>query len=73
MTYEPCLGDLVEDTGARRIGKVIGILGPYVRLRLAGGGTEWDAEPGDLRKVSVERALSAAVSVANARSRGEVP
>ncbi|MGX1131385.1 hypothetical protein RKD49_003575 [Streptomyces glaucescens] len=73
VTYRPGPGDLVEDTGARKIGKVMGFVGPYVQLRLVGGGTEWDAEPDKLRPVTAEEALSAGVSVANARSRGELP
>ncbi|MFI9343311.1 hypothetical protein ACIG0D_18880 [Streptomyces sp. NPDC052773] len=73
MTFEPGPGDLVEDTVAKRIGKVMGFVGPYVQLRPVGGGTEWDAEPGTLRPVTVGEALSAGVSVANARSRGELP
>ncbi|MGW0185538.1 hypothetical protein ACWDV7_07310 [Streptomyces sp. NPDC003362] len=72
VTYQPRLGDLVQDTGAQKIGKVMGFVGPYVQLRLFGGGTEWDAEPDRLRPVTAEEALSAGVSVANARSRGEL-
>jgi len=72
VTFEPVPGDLVEDTGARKIGKVMGFVGPYVQLRPVGGGPEWDAEPDRLRPVTVGEALSAGVSVANARSRGEL-
>jgi hypothetical protein len=71
--YEPRLGDLVEDTGGKKIGKVMGFTGPYVQLRPVGGGIEWDAEPETLRPVTVAEALSAGVAVANARSRGECP
>jgi hypothetical protein len=73
VTYEPRLGDLVEDTGAKKIGKVMGFEGPYVQLRPVGGGREWDAEPCKLRAVTVSEALRDGVSVANARSRGELP
>jgi hypothetical protein len=73
VTYEPRLGDLVEDTGVGKIGKVMGFEGPYVQMRPVGGGCEWDAEPGRLRPVAVSEALRAGVSVANARSRGELP
>ncbi|MBG0852935.1 hypothetical protein I2W78_14045 [Streptomyces spinoverrucosus] len=72
-TYEPLIGDTVEDTGARKIGKVMGIQGPYVQLRPPGGGREWDARPENLRPVPVGEALSEGVAAANARSRGELP
>ncbi|MDX3455564.1 hypothetical protein PV396_27120 [Streptomyces sp. ME02-8801-2C] len=69
--YEPNLGDTVEDTGTRKVGKVMGYVGPYVQLRPIGGGREWDARPDDLRPVTESQALRTAVAVANARSRGE--
>ncbi|MEI5520640.1 hypothetical protein WB388_08500 [Streptomyces brasiliscabiei] len=69
--YQPALGDLVEDTARKRVGKVMGFEGPYVQLRPIGGGREWDAEPGSIRQATLAQALSAGVAVANARSRGE--
>lgn len=69
--YKPHLGDTVEDTGTRRIGKVMGFEGPYVQVRPVGGGREWDAQPENLRPVTDAQALRSAVAVANARSRGE--
>ena len=69
--YKPDLGDTVEDTGTRRIGRVMGFEGPYVQVRPVGGGREWDARPDDLRPVTGAQALRSAVAVANARSRGE--
>lgn len=69
--HKPNLGDTVEDTGRRKVGKVMGFEGPYVQLRPIGGGVEWDAEPGKLRPLSLTEALSAGVAEANARSRGE--
>lgn len=71
--YEPRLGETVEDTGTRKIGKVMGFQGPYVQLRPAAGGMEWDAEPQNLRPVATTDSLRAAVAAANARSRGELP
>lgn len=68
--YEPHLHDVVEDTAARKIGKVIGFVGPYVEVRPVGGGVEWDAKGENLRPVSGEEALRAGVALANARSRG---
>ncbi|MEU3252882.1 hypothetical protein [Streptomyces sp. NPDC006997] len=70
--HEPRLGDTVRDIEADRIGKVMGFVGPHVQLRPIGGGIEWDADPGNLRPVSPSEALSAGVSEANARSRGEL-
>ncbi|QNP75905.1 hypothetical protein IAG44_22645 [Streptomyces roseirectus] len=65
------LGDVVRDTGRGKVGEVMGFIGPYVQVRPVGGGIEWDARPELLRPVSAAEALSANVSVANARSRGE--
>ncbi|WP_327695733.1 MULTISPECIES: hypothetical protein [unclassified Streptomyces] len=69
--YKPNLGDIVEDADTGRIGKVMGFEGPYVQVRPVGGGREWDARPENLRTVTDADALSSAVAVANARSRGE--
>lgn len=68
--YQPSVGDTVEDTARRRIGRVMGAEGPYVQLRPIGGGREWDAEPSKLRPLTQGEALSAGVAEANARSRG---
>jgi hypothetical protein len=68
-----CLGDTVEDTGSKKIGKVMGFEGPYVQLRPIGGGREWDCTLGKLRRLTLTEALSAGVAAANARSRGERP
>lgn len=71
--YMPSVGDVVEDTGRKRVGRVMGSEGPYVQLRPIGGGREWDAEPDKLRPATSAQALSASVATANARSRGEHP
>ncbi|MEU9152639.1 hypothetical protein AB0D59_19290 [Streptomyces sp. NPDC048417] len=68
--YELRLGETVEDAEHRRIGKVMGLVGGYVQLRPIEGGREWDADPKKLRLVPVGEALSPAVAIANARSRG---
>lgn len=70
---KPRIGDTVEDTARRKVGKVMGHEGPYVQLRPIGGGKEWDAEPRVLRPLTLTEALSAGVADANARSRGEKP
>lgn len=69
--YEPRLHDTVMDAGAIKVGRVMGLVGPYVQLRPVGGGLEWDAKPEDLRLASRAEVLSAGVALANARSRGE--
>ncbi|MGW0705806.1 hypothetical protein ACWD4G_07535 [Streptomyces sp. NPDC002643] len=71
--YEPTIGDTVEDTAIRRVGRVMGFVGPFVQLRPISGGREWDAEPDNLRRLTLAEALSASVAAANARSRGERP
>lgn len=70
--YEPETGDLVYDTATRKVGRVMGHVGPYVQLRPPGGGREWDAK-GPLRPATDAERLSAGVALANARSRGETP
>ncbi len=69
--YRPEPGDLVEDTGNKKTGKVMGFEGPYVQLRPLGGGREWDAKPENLKPATLPEALRAGVAAANARSRGE--
>lgn len=69
--YRPNRGDTVEDIGTRKVGKVMGFEGSYVQLRPVGGGLEWDARSENLQPVTDADALSSAVAVANARSRGE--
>jgi hypothetical protein len=68
---DPKLGDTVEDTGCKRVGKVMGFEGPYVQLRPIAGGIEWDACAEKLRPLTVVEALGAGMAVVNARSRGE--
>ncbi|MDH6696051.1 hypothetical protein RM863_08735 [Streptomyces sp. DSM 41014] len=68
--YEPKIGELVEDPATRRVGRVMGAVGPYMQLRPVEGGREWDADPTKVRPVPVGDALSAAVATANARSTG---
>ncbi|WP_210589474.1 hypothetical protein [Streptomyces sp. GESEQ-35] len=70
---KPPVGSYVVDGGSGRLGIVMGHEGPYVQLRPYGGGKEWDAEPGVVRRATPAERLSAATAYANARSRGEVP
>ncbi|MFI1044989.1 hypothetical protein ACH4U3_04110 [Streptomyces griseoruber] len=71
-TYKPESGDLVWDANARKVGQVMGHVGPYWQLRPVGGGCEWDASA-PLRPATASERLSAGVALANARSRGETP
>lgn len=63
-------GDLVEDTGTRRVGEVMGQLGGYVQLRPLGGGREWDVKPELLRPLPQGEALRLRLTRANASSSG---
>jgi hypothetical protein len=67
------VGAYVVDTRNGRVGIVMGHEGPYVQLRPCGGGREWDAEPGAVRRATPAERIGAGTAYANARSRGEVP
>lgn len=47
--YEPRVHGTVVDTGSKKVGRIMGLVGPYAQLRPVGGGLEWDARPEDLR------------------------
>ncbi|MDT0387908.1 hypothetical protein [Streptomyces dubilierae] len=66
----PEIGDVVYDEASRRVGELMGHVGPYWQMRPVGGGREWDAR-GPVRSATTSERLSAGVSLANARSRGE--
>nr|WP_229696687.1 hypothetical protein [Streptomyces lasiicapitis] len=55
------------------VGRVMGHEGPNYQLRHPEGGREWKAASGTLRPATQAEVLSAAVSAANQRSRGEIP
>jgi hypothetical protein len=65
----PEAGEAVRDTARDRVGRVMGHVGPYLRLRPPGGGREWDAEPRHVRTLSQDELLSALLAEVNARSR----
>ncbi|MGY0070326.1 hypothetical protein ACWZEH_26800 [Streptomyces sp. QTS137] len=65
----PGAGAAVRDTARGRVGRVMGHVGPYVRLRPLAGGREWDADPAHLHRLTPSELLSALVGEANARSR----
>ncbi|MGW3420461.1 hypothetical protein [Streptomyces phaeochromogenes] len=70
--YSPQIGDVVWDEGTRRIGRVMDRVSARWQLRPLGGGREWDTS-GPVRPATASEQLSAGVSLANARSRGESP
>ncbi|MER7048866.1 hypothetical protein [Streptomyces jumonjinensis] len=71
MTPEkhPGIGETVRDAEHKRVGVVMGRVGPYVQLRPLGGGREWDADPERVVPLTPPEALSARVAEVNARSR----
>jgi hypothetical protein len=52
-------GALVVDTLNGRLGYVMGHEGPYVQLRPAAGGREWDADPAHVRRATDTERLMA--------------
>ncbi|WP_327694461.1 hypothetical protein [Streptomyces sp. NBC_00459] len=69
----PTPGTLMVDTsGEGRVGEFRGTAGPYWSLRPVCGGTEWEADPEDVRPATPAECLSARTARENARSRGEV-
>ncbi|WP_394435763.1 hypothetical protein [Streptomyces sp. SGAir0957] len=58
------LWDLVVDTRRDKPGRVMGHEGPYVQLRPPGGGREWDADPGVLRRPTADERRRAQTSEA---------
>lgn len=65
----PIVGETVRDTARDRVGRVMGHVGPYVRLRPLSGGRGWDADPNHLHRLTPSELLSVLVAEANARSR----
>ncbi|MGW2177222.1 hypothetical protein ACWCXX_03825 [Streptomyces sp. NPDC001732] len=69
----PSRGTLLVDIGHRdRVGEFRGVAGPYWSLRPVSGGTEWEAEPADVRLPSPEERLRAEIARCNARSAGRI-
>ncbi|WP_320776891.1 hypothetical protein [Streptomyces sp. CRN 30] len=66
------VGSYVVDTRNGKVGIVMGHEGPYTQLRPHGGGREWDADPGAVRRATPRERIGVATAYANARSRGEV-
>ncbi|MDK0520620.1 hypothetical protein [Streptomyces sp. ML-6] len=69
----PLLGTLLVDTGHRnRAGEFRGVSGPYWSLRPVCGGTEWEAEPVNVRAAEPIERLRAETARCNARSAGRI-
>lgn len=71
MTGTPPVGALMVDTSRRNgVGEFRGVAGPYWSLRPVTGGTEWEANPEDVRAADPTERLRAKTARANARSHG---
>ncbi|MFJ2898069.1 hypothetical protein ACIO87_24650 [Streptomyces sp. NPDC087218] len=69
----PLTGTLLVDTGHRnRVGEFRGVSGPYWSLRPVCGGTEWEAEPANVRPPEPMERLRAEIARCNARSAGRI-
>ncbi|MFF4079418.1 hypothetical protein ACFYZN_08430 [Streptomyces sp. NPDC001777] len=69
----PLIGTLLVDTGHRnRVGEFRGVSGPYWSLRPVCGGTEWEAEPANVRAPEPMERLRAEIARCNARSAGRI-
>ncbi|MGW1843808.1 hypothetical protein [Streptomyces sp. NPDC001966] len=69
----PSTGTLLVDTGRRgQVGEFRGTAGPYWSLRPVCGGTEWEAEPVNVREPSPMERLRAEIARCNARSEGRI-
>ncbi|MBT2505549.1 hypothetical protein J7I98_06460 [Streptomyces sp. ISL-98] len=66
----PELGDLVHDSGMGKVGEFRGAWAGKWLIRPVLGGTEWDAEPENVRPADQTERLSARTAQANARSAG---
>ncbi|MFE7107733.1 hypothetical protein ACFU98_34290 [Streptomyces sp. NPDC057575] len=69
----PPTGTLLVDTSRRdQVGEFRGVAGPYWSLRPVRGGTEWEAEPANVRAPSPMERLRAEIARCNARSEGRI-
>jgi hypothetical protein len=69
----PAAGTLLVDTSRRdQVGEFRGTAGPYWSLRPVCGGTEWEAEPANVRAPSPMERLRAETARCNARSEGRI-
>ncbi|MGW6023941.1 hypothetical protein [Streptomyces sp. NPDC055099] len=65
----PDVGAVAVDTATGRVGVVMERGSLFVYLRPPGGGTEWEAKHGSVRKADPHEELQAKVAKANAESR----
>lgn len=62
-------GSFAVDTRDGRVGRVMGRVGQYVRLRPPGGGPEWDCPPESVRPAPLGEVLRARVREVNRQGR----
>lgn len=58
-------GDIARDNVAKRVGRVMGHVGPYYQLRPLNGGKEWEADPSALEPATLSDALLTSVAEFN--------
>ena len=66
-------GQVVRDIALDRVGEVMDVYEGQVFLRPLGGGREWEAAPGNVRRLTARQELSARLAATNARSRSDFP
>ncbi|KPC91896.1 hypothetical protein [Streptomyces albus] len=64
----PERGTHVYDPATCRVGEFQGKVGPHAMLRPVGGGREWQADPGKIRRATAPERLRAGVKAANERA-----
>ncbi|MGW1463249.1 hypothetical protein ACWCPT_02690 [Streptomyces sp. NPDC002308] len=71
---EPCVperGSFAVDARTGKVGRVVGRVGPDIRLRPPGGGPEWDCPPDAVQPAPPGVVLRARVTEINRR--GQLP
>ncbi|WTP18737.1 hypothetical protein OHT93_37805 [Streptomyces sp. NBC_00191] len=53
-------GVLALDVRRHKVGRVMGLVGPYVQMRPKEGGREWDARPEDVQALGTDQSPSEA-------------
>lgn len=66
---DPPIGTLVRDTAIDKLGYVMGSVGPYIQLRPAAGGCEWDVRREDIEPATPTDELRARAAEATKRAR----
>ncbi|MFF2776446.1 hypothetical protein ACFVU3_16195 [Streptomyces sp. NPDC058052] len=69
MQPVPEVGDLVRDTATGRVGFFVRSVSGRFLIRAVHGGSEWEADPGEIQLATPLRELRARAAEINARSR----